>query len=51
MPNGIDLGPTVFTQWREQQGGAGGGILRLLDIGKTLTFSVIFQNRYVLAKN
>ena len=48
MPNGIDLGPTVFTQWRAQQGG---GILRLLDIGKTLTFSAIFQNRYVLAKN
>ncbi len=20
MPNGIDLGPTVFTQWRTQQG-------------------------------
>ena len=48
MPNGIDLGPTVFTQWRAQQGG---GILRLLDIGKTLTFSAIFQNRCVLAKN
>jgi len=48
MPNGIDLDRTVFTQWRAQQGG---GILRLLDIGKTLTFSAIFQNRYVLAKN
>ncbi len=21
MPNGVDLGPTVFTQWRTQQGG------------------------------
>ncbi len=21
MPNRIDLGPTVFTQWRTQQGG------------------------------
>ena len=48
MPNGIDLDRTVFTQWRAQQGG---GILQLLVIGKTLTFSAIFQNRYVLAKN
>ena len=47
MPNGIDLDQTVFTQWRAQEG----GILRLLDIGKTLTFSAIFQNRCVLAKN
>ena len=48
MPNGIDPDPTVFAQWRAQQGL---GILRLLDIGKTLTFSAIFQNRCVLAKN
>ena len=48
MPNGIDLDQTVFTPWRAQEGG---GILRLLDIGKTLKFSAIFQTRYVLAKN
>ena len=48
MPNGIDLDRTVFTQWRAQQGG--GGFYGFY-IGKTLTFSTIFQNRYVLAKN
>ena len=49
MPNGIDLGPTVFTQWRAQQGG--GGILRPSGIGKTVTFLAISKERYVLAKN
>ena len=48
MPNGIGLGLTVFTQWRAQEGG---GILRLLDIGKTVTFLPISQEHYVLAKN
>ena len=28
MPNGIDLGLTVFTQWRTQQGG---GYFRVTD--------------------
>ncbi len=34
----IDLGPTVFTQWRAEQGV---GILQPSDIGKTVTFSAI----------
>ena len=32
MPNSINLGPTVFTEWRAQQGR--GGILRPLGIGE-----------------
>ena len=47
MPNGIDLGLIVFTQWRAQEG----GILRPSDIGKTVTFLAISKERYVLAKN
>ena len=47
MPNGVDLGPKLFTQWREQQG----GILLPLDIGKTVTFQAITQKLCVLAKN
>ena len=48
MPNGIALGPTVFTQWRAQQGG---GILRPSGIGETVTFLATSKERYVLAKN
>ncbi len=48
MPNGIALDPIVFMQWRAQQGG---GILRSPDIGKTVTFLAIPQERCVLAKN
>ena len=48
MPNGIDLAPTVFTQWRAKQGW---GILRPVDIGKTLKLSAISQERCILAKN
>ncbi len=47
MPNGVDLGRTVFVPWRAQQG----GILRPPDIGKTVTFRAISQKRRVLAKN
>ena len=48
MPNDIDLGLIVFTQWRAQEGG---GILRPSDIGKTVTFVAISQERCVPAKN
>jgi len=48
MPNGVDLGPIVFTQWRALQGV---GILRPEDIGKAVTFPEISQKRYVLATN
>jgi hypothetical protein len=33
--------PNCFTQWREQRGERGGGILQPRDIGKTLKFSAI----------
>ena len=46
MPNGIDLGPTVFTQWRAQQGG---GYFTASTVN-TLKFLAISQERCVLAK-
>jgi hypothetical protein len=47
IPNGIDLGEIVLTQWREQQG----VFLQPLDIGKTLTLSAKSKERCILAKN
>ncbi len=40
MPNGIDLGPNIFTQWRTQQGGS---VLppRDIHVGQTLMLSAI----------
>jgi len=45
MLHGINLGPTDFTQLRAKQ-----GCLRPPNIGKTRTFSLISEERCILAK-